>query len=68
MSHQCRHCVHPLTAAADARGRYWVHADAGLTRCPDQPARLRLTGRRQVAEPTANPRTRADVALAGGDQ
>jgi hypothetical protein len=63
MSHQCRHWVHPLAATADDRGPYWVHADTGLTRCPDQPDQ-----HRQVAEPTANPRTRADVALAGGDQ
>lgn len=63
MSHQCRHCAHPLTAATDDRGRYWVHTDTGLTRCPEQSGR-----RRQVAEPTTHPRTRVDVALAGGDQ
>jgi hypothetical protein len=63
MSHQCRHCVHPLAAAGDHRDRYWVHADTGLTRCPEQPCR-----RRQIAEPATHPRTRADVALAGGDQ
>lgn len=61
--HQCRHCVHPLVVAVDDHGRYWVHRDTGLTRCPAQPSR-----RRQVAEPATRPRTRADVALAGGNQ
>lgn len=57
---QCRHCIHPLTTARDARGEYWVHADTGLVRCPFQPAR-----RRQVADPVDYPITRAMVTLAG---